>query len=90
MASGRADYPRSQDPTPSTHAAHNSGNAPFRTVVLPYSNLADIGPHYVSNNINGTATLSKTDAENLCSFRIISSVGHVAGLTFRSVHSNLY
>jgi len=90
MASGRAEYPRSQEPTPSAHAAHNSGNAPLQAVAIPYSNLAYIGPHYVSNNINGTATLSKTDAKNLCRIRIISSVGHVAGLTFRSVHCNLY
>jgi len=90
MASGRADNPRSQEPTPSAHAAHNSGNAPLQAVAISYSNLADIGPHYVSNNVNGTATLSKTEAKNLCSIRIISSVGHVAGLTFRSVHFNWY
>lgn len=90
MASGRADHPRSQEPTPSTHAARNSGNAPLRAVALPYSNLADIGPNYVSNNINWTATLSKTEAKNLCRIRIINSVGHVAEFTFRSVRFNLH
>jgi hypothetical protein len=90
MASGRADYPRSQEPTPSSHTARNSGNAALRAVALPHSNLADIGSHCVSNNVIVTVTLSKTDTKILRRITIINLVCHVAGLTFRSVRFNLY
>lgn len=78
MASGRDNYPRSQEPTPWSHTARNSGNAPLRAAALPFSSLAYIGPHYVSNNVNVTATLSKTIANILRSIRIISSVCVIA------------